>query len=181
MFTMLGTNWSKFQDPQKPIWTRVGPFVVPEPALKMGPRNQARTTKKRNTKKCEQHKTKCFFLQNGAFSDKQKNQNCFVNGIGLLAFCGQRPVMATARKHYRTMGFCCFCCCIFCCSLLLPQQQQHNNKTTHNNNNNNNLNNQIKNKQQLNNNHGTPNSSKRKNKDTKNNNNKHQTQRTNTL
>ena len=61
----------KISDPQKPNQFEQGSgrFVVPEPALKMGPRNQAKT-KKETPKKCEQHKAKRFFLQNKAFSDK---------------------------------------------------------------------------------------------------------------
>ena len=47
---MLGTNWSKFQTLKNQFEQGSGRFVVPEPALKMGPRNQAKTNKKRNTK-----------------------------------------------------------------------------------------------------------------------------------
>ena len=67
---MLGTNWSKIQTLKNQFEQGSGRFVVPEPALKMGPRNQAKQ-KKETPKKCEQHKTKRFFLQNGAFSEKK--------------------------------------------------------------------------------------------------------------
>ena len=102
---MLGTNWSKFQTLKNQFEQGSGRFVVPEPALKMGPRNQARTTKKETPKKCEQHKTKRFFLQNGAFSDKKKLKLFFLMALGCWLFCGQRPVMTTAKKHYKTRGF----------------------------------------------------------------------------
>ena len=47
---MLGTNWSKFQTLKNQFEQGSGRFVVPEPALKMGPRNQSKN-KKKNTKK----------------------------------------------------------------------------------------------------------------------------------
>ena len=76
--------WSKFQTLKNQFERRLGRFVVPEPVLKMGPRNQ---TKKQHHQEINNTKTKRFFLQKEAFSDKKrevKNEN--FDGLGLLAF-----------------------------------------------------------------------------------------------
>ena len=95
----------KISDPQKPIEQGSARFVVPEPALKMGPRNQAKTKKKETTKKCDQHKTKRFFLQNGAFSDKKKLKMFFFLWHWAAGFSVAKDCNDNSEKHYKTRGF----------------------------------------------------------------------------
>ena len=114
--------WSTFQTLKNQFEQWSGRFVVPEPALKMGPQNQAKTKKQETPKKCEQHKTKRFFLQNGAFSENI--ENLFLMALGCWLFCGQRPVMTTA-KNTTKQGVLLFFCCVFLV-VVAPTKQQTN-------------------------------------------------------
>ena len=120
--------WSKFQTLKNQFEQWSGRFVVPEPALKMGPQNQEKKTQE-TPKNVNNTKPNASFCRTEPFSDKKKIKNVHFYGIGLLAFLWPKTcnaVMTTAKKTLQNKGF--VFCCIFCWSLL--PQQQHNSKTT---------------------------------------------------
>ena len=105
--------WSKFQTFKNQFEQRSGRFVVPVPALKMGPRNQAKNRNK-NTKKCKWHKTQTFLsAEKSLFGQKNKKKK--FDGLGLLAFLWSNISSDSSEKHYKTRGFVVFCCVFGCC------------------------------------------------------------------
>ena len=141
MLKCWAQSWSKFQTLKNQFEQRSGRFVVPEPALTMGPRNQAKNKNKKH-QKMPTHKNP---VEKGEVKMK------FLMALGCWPFCGQRSVMTTAKNTIK-LGVLFFCCVFWSLS---PKQQQ-NNKPTNNNH-------QHKSKQpQKKNNHGTPNSSEQK-------------------
>ena len=63
---------SKFQTLENQFEQGSGRFVDPEPPFKMGPQIRAEQKKTKTPQKNEQHETKRFFLQNGAFLEQKK-------------------------------------------------------------------------------------------------------------
>ena len=64
--------WSKFQTLKNQFEQGSGRCVVPEPALKMGPRNQAKTTKKKHEENVNNTKPNASFCRMEPFRTKKK-------------------------------------------------------------------------------------------------------------
>ena len=74
---------SKFQTLENQFEQGSGRFVDTEPPFKMGPQIRAEQKKTKTPKKNEQHETKRFFLQKGAFLEQKKVVFIF-DGLGRL-------------------------------------------------------------------------------------------------
>ena len=100
---MLGTKWSKFQTLKNQFEQGSGRFVVPEPALRMGPRNQAKTKKKKHPKNVNDTKPNASFCRTEPF--RTKKSKCFFNGVGLLAFLWPKTCNDNSEKTLQNKGF----------------------------------------------------------------------------
>ena len=82
-----------------------GRFVVPEPALKMEPRNQAKTKKRKHQKNVTNTKPNASFCRTEPVRTTKKLKMFFFNGIGVLAFLWPKTCKDNSEKHYKTRGF----------------------------------------------------------------------------
>ena len=107
--------WSKFQTLKNQFEQRSGRSVVPEPALKMGHRNQAKKT--RNTKKMSPtQKPNASFCRKKRFWKERKVKNEIFDGLGLLAFLWPKICNDNSENTIKQGVLLCFCCVFgHCC------------------------------------------------------------------
>ena len=100
MLKFWAQSWSKFQTLKNQFEQQSGRFVVPEPALEMGPRNQANKKNKKGPKMITPQNQMLLSAERSRFGKRSK-ELLFLMTLGcwpFSSFCGQRPVMTTAQK-----------------------------------------------------------------------------------
>ena len=106
---MLGTILVKTSDPQKPIWTAVGPFRGPRPALQNLTTNSGREKQGHNRRTLTTQNPRLLSAERSFFGEKRGNFDfCFA--LGLLAFLLPKTCKDhnANKKNNKNKGFCCF-------------------------------------------------------------------------